>query len=294
MGENPTILRMRLGAELRELRDRMGLSLDAASKALAADDHDISVSKLSRLENGKGAIRLQDIRCLLDLYKVGDHAQRDLLMRMAREAKAAAPAAWWTDYESVLPSGLSTYVGMEAGAGRLLTFTLALIEGLLQTEEYARALIQAWMPTDPPETIERLVQLRMQRQKVLVTDPRLELITVMDEAALRRPVGGVVAMGSQLRRVMEVCETLPNVSVQVIPLSKGAYGPQHGMFTLIEPRDPADKSVAYVDSMGGNLYMQRPDQISRFRMMFGRLQAIALDPRESLHLIRTAAEEIRS
>ncbi|WP_344945696.1 helix-turn-helix transcriptional regulator [Sphaerisporangium flaviroseum] len=293
MRENPTILRIRLGAELRELRDRLGLSLDAASKALTAGDHDISVSKLSRLENGKGAIRLHDIRCLLDLYKVGSDAQRDLLLRMAREAKAAAPAAWWTDYESVLPSGLSTYVGLEAGAGRLLTFTLTLIEGLLQTEDYARALIQAWLPTDPPETIERLVQLRMQRQNVLITDPKLELITVMDEAALRRPIGGGTTMRSQLHHVLDVCEKLPNVSVQVIPLSKGAYGPQHGMFTLIEPRDPADKSVAYVDSMGGNLYMQRPDQISRFRTMFGRLQAMALDPHESLNVIRTAAEETR-
>ncbi len=252
----------------------------------------MSVSKLSRLENGKGAIRLHDIRCLLNLYKVESENQRELILSMAREAKAAAPAAWWTDYEAILPSGLSTYVGMEAGAGRLLTFTLTLIEGLLQTEGYARALIQAGRPTDPPETIERLVQLRMQRQKVLTESHGLELITVMDEAALRRPVGGPVTMRSQLVHVLETCQALPNVTVQVIPLGKGAYVAQHGMFTLIEPRDPADKSVAYVDSMGGNLYMQRPDQIARFRAMFGRLQAIALDPHESLDLIRTAAEEM--
>ncbi|MEV6982265.1 helix-turn-helix transcriptional regulator [Sphaerisporangium sp. NPDC051017] len=294
MSDNPTILRMRLGAELRELRERIGLSLDAVSKALAADDLDISVSKLSRLENGKGAVRLQDVRALLDLYRVTDGAQRDALLRMARDAKAAAPTAWWTDYESALPSGLSTYVGMEAGAGRLLTFTLTLIEGLLQTEDYARAVIQAWAPMDPPETIERRVELRMQRQRLLTNDPRLELVTIMDEVALRRPIGDPSAMRSQLCHVVEVCEHWPNVSVQVIPLSKGAYGPQHGMFTVIEPRNAADKPVAYVDSLGGNLYMQRPEQISRFRAMFGRLQAIALDPDESLRVIRTAAEEMRS
>ncbi|GII84137.1 transcriptional regulator [Sphaerisporangium siamense] len=294
MRENSTILRIRLGAELRELRDRLGLSLDAACKALAESDQDISVSKLSRLENGKGAIRLQDIRALLDLYEVAGGAQRDALLRMAREAKAVAPAAWWTDYESILPSGLSTYVGMEAGAGRLLTFTLTLIDGLLQTEAYAHALIRAWAPADPPETIERLVELRVQRQKLLVAEPGLELVTIMDEAALRRPIGGAATMRAQLRHVADVCERLANVTVHVVPLCAGAYGPQHGMFTLIEPRNPADKPVAYVDSLGGNLYMQRPDQISRFRVMFDRLRAIALDPEDSLRVIRAVAEEMSS
>jgi transcriptional regulator with XRE-family HTH domain len=292
-GDNPTILRMRLGSELRELRNRVGLSLDAASEALAAADQDISVSKLSRLENGKGAIRLQDIRALLDLYKVDSDAQRELLIQMAREAKAAVSAgAWWTDYESVLPTGLSTYVALEAAAGRLLAFTHTIIEGLLQTEDYARAMIQAWRPTDSTQIIDRLVEVRMQRQKLLREDPRLELVTIMDEAAMRRPIGGDGVMRRQLEHIVEVCEELPNVSLQVVPLSKGAYGVQHGMFTLIEPRDLAVEPVAYVDSTGGNLYLQRPDQIQRFRNMFGRLQAIALDPNESLQMVRSAAEEM--
>ncbi len=285
--ENPTILRMRLGSELRELRNRDGMSMEAASEALSAADLDISPSKLSRLENGRGAIKLQDVRALLDLYKVTSESQRELLLQMAREARAAAPGAWWTDYESVLPSGLSTYVGLEAGAARLLAFTHCLPEGLFQTEDVARALIQAANITAPAATIDRQVELRMQRQKVIWEDPRLELVTIMDEAALLRPIGGVEAMKRQIARIVEVCEALPNVSLQVIPLVKGAYATQHGMFTLIEPRDLTLKPVAYVDSTGGNLYLQRPDQIARFRKMFGDLQAIALDSSESLDLVRS-------
>jgi hypothetical protein len=261
--------------------------MEQASDTLAERDQDISPSKLSRLENGRGAIKLQDIRALMDLYNMESGLQRDLLVQMAREARTAAPAAWWTDYESVLPSGLSTYVGLEAAAGRLLCFTNTMIEGLLQTPEVARVVIQAAQPTDPVEVVETLVEVRMQRQKLLQTDPRLELVTIMDEAALLRPAGPPEVMQQQIRHIVDVCEELPNVSLQVIPLSKGAFGCQHGMFTLIEPRDPALQPVTYVDSPGGNLYLQRPNQIQRFRRTFGDLQAIALDPTESLDLVRS-------
>jgi len=291
MPVNPTILRRRLGTELRELRARTGMSLEGASEALEANDHDISPSKLSRLENGLGAIKITDIRALVKIYEV-ERQQEDLLLQMAREARAAGPSAWWTDYESVLPSGLSTYVGLEAGASALFAFTGPLIEGLLQTEDYARSTIRSTRPTDPVETIDRLVELRMERQKVLRGTPRLDLVTIMDEAALLRPVGGRDVMRRQLERVVEICEELPNVTVQVIPLSKGAYAVQHGIFTLIEPQDLAFEPVAYVDSLGGNLYLQRPEQIQKFRKTFGGLQAIALDPDESLQVVRTAAEEM--
>ncbi len=290
--ENPTVLKKRLGAELRELRSRRGLSLDAAVDALQQQELDISNSKLSRLETGKGAVKVQDVRALLDFYGADDDAQR-ALMQMAREARAATPVAWWTDYESVLPSGLSTYVGLEAAASRLLCFTHTLIDGLLQTEEYARATIQATRFTDPPDVVERLVELRMQRQKVLRSEPRLELVTIMDEAALLRPIGGAQAMRDQARHIVEVCAELPNVSVQIVPLAKGAYAVMHGEFTLIEPREtgPGIAPVAYMDSVLGNAYLQRPEQIQQFRGLFDRLQAIALDPEESLRVVRSAAEE---
>ncbi len=291
-GENSTVLKRRLGAELRELRSRRGLSLDAAVEALQAAELDVSISKLSRLETGKGAVKVQDVRALLDFYGADDDAQR-ALMQMAREARGAASVAWWTDYESVLPSGLSTYVGLESAASRLLCFTHTLIDGLLQTEEYARATIQASLPTEPPQVIDRLVDVRMQRQKILRGDPRLELVTIMDEAALLRPIGGVQAMRAQARHILQICSELNNVSVQVVPLAKGAYTVMHGGFTLIEPREtgPGVEPVAYVDSVVGNLYLQRPAQIQQFRSVFGRLQAIALDPEESLQIVRTAAEE---
>lgn len=295
MSGNPTILRMRLGSELRALRNGTGLSLEAASAALIDADYDISTSKLSRLETGKGAVRLQDIRALLDFYRVTDDEQRAALLQMAREAKSAVSAgAWWTDYESVLPTGLSTYVALEAGAGRLMAFTGMIIDGLLQTEEYARAMIRAGLPTEPAETVERLVELRLHRQQAIHSAPRLDLMTIMDEGAMLRQVGGEEVMRRQLLHILTLCAETPNVSVQVIPLSKGAHIGQRGMFTVVEPRDLTVGPVAYVDSTGGNLYLQRPDMVSRYRTMFSRLQALALDPVESLALIRrTATEESR-
>jgi transcriptional regulator with XRE-family HTH domain len=292
--DNPTVLRLRLGAELRELRHRREWSLEDVVGELRAIEVDIfSISKLNRLENGKGAVKIQDVRALIDLYQVDNEAQRETLLRMAREARAAAPAAWWTDYESVLPSGLSTYVGLEAAAGKLMCFTHTLIDGLLQTEDYARATIRAARYNDSQQAIDRLVELRMQRQKMLRASPRLDLVTIMDEGALLRQIGGREAMRAQLRHIVEVCEQLTNVSVLVVPLTQGAYPVMHGMFTLIEPREasPGVAPMAYVDSPVGNLYLQRPEQIETFRELFGRLRAVAVDPEESLRIVRAAAEE---
>lgn len=291
--DNPTVLRLRLGAELRELRHRREWSLEVVVSKLQAVEADMSAAKLNRLENGKGAVKIQDVRALVDLYQVDSAAQRETLLQMAREARAAAPAAWWTDYESVLPSGLSTYVGLEAAAGKLMCFTHTLVDGLLQTEDYARATIQAARYNDSPDAIDRLVELRMQRQKMLRASPRLELVAIMDEAALLRPIGGREAMRTQLRHIVDVCEQLANISVLIVPLARGAYPVMHGMFTLIEPREagPGVAPVAYVDSPVGNLYLQRPEQIETFQELFSRLRAVALDPEESLRIVRAAAEE---
>lgn len=283
--DNPTVLRIRLGTELRLLRKKARLSLEQVSEAIAAQDQDISPSKLSRLENGRGAIKLTDVKALVELYGVGAGIQHDMLLQVAREARAAKPFAWWTDYESVLPSGLSTYVGLEAGASRLLAFTNTLIEGLFQTPAVARAMIQTERPGGS-DVVDALVEVRMQRQKALRASPPLELVTIMDEAALLRPAGPPETMREQFRHIVETCEELPTVQLQVIPMSKGVYASQHGMFRLIEPREADVEPVAYVDSTGGNLYLQRPAQIQRFRRMFGDLQAIALDPNESLDLLR--------
>lgn len=286
MPANPTVLRLLLGAELRDLRKAAGLNLEQTCEALVKRDLDISTSKLSRLETGRGAVKIQDVKALLELYQVADDASREALMKMARDARAAAPAAWWTEYDSVLPSGLSTYVGLEASASRLLAFTGTVIDGLLQTASVAHSLIRAAQPTEPAKAIDALVELRMQRQKVLRAKPPLELVTIMDEAALLRPAGPPEAMKEQWRQIIETCEELPHVQLQIVPLSKGVYNPQHGMFSILESQDISIDPIVYIDSTGGNLYLQRPNQILSFRKIFGNLQAIALDPNESLDLLR--------
>lgn len=160
---------------------------------------------------------------------------------MAREAKTSTHArAWWTDYEAVLPSKFQTYVELEAAAGSLLMFTLTLIDGLLQTRGYARALYEAWNVTELPAGVEPSVDLRLRRQAILHADPAVELTTVMDETALRRPIGSPATMRAQLDHVAAVAGDIPNVTIQVIPWSAGPHDTLSGDFTIIEPRDPRD------------------------------------------------------
>lgn len=271
---SPTVRRRRLGIELRRLRETAGLMIEDVATHL-----ECSSSKVSRIETGKAVPRVRDVRDMLELYDVTD-TQSDLLLTIVREAQQKG---WWTDYEDVLPAAFETYVGLEADAASLRTFQHH-VHGLLQTEEYARAMLRGAHLSDS-DGVERLVALRMRRQEMLskTTNP-IELWAVIDEAALHRRMGGTEVMQGQLRHLVEMAEQ-PNVTLQVLPFAKGAHAGVIGAFTLIEFPDPTDNDVVYVDSPAGNIYLEKDKDLRRYTLVFDHLRAAALPPDESIPFI---------
>lgn len=278
---SPTVRRRRLGIELRRLRETAGLMIEDVATHL-----ECSSSKVSRIETGKAVPRVRDVRDMLELYDVTD-TQSDLLLTIVREAQQKG---WWTDYEDVLPAAFETYVGLEADAASLRTFQHH-VHGLLQTEEYARAMLRGAHLSDS-DSVERLVALRMRRQEMLskTTNP-IELWAVIDEAALHRRMGGTEVMRGQLRHLVEMAEQ-PNVTLQVLPFAKGAHAGVIGAFTLIEFPDPTDNDVVYVDSPAGNIYLEKDKDLRRYTLVFDHLRAAALPPDESIPFIDAVTQTL--
>jgi transcriptional regulator with XRE-family HTH domain len=271
MGKSRTsvVQRQRLGRELRRLREAAGLTIEQAGAEIQRSD-----STISRIETGVRAAQIIELKGLLEAYGIAPE-QREVYVRMLREAPEQG---WWTNYEGSLPPGLETYIGLEADAATLRVFALAMVHSLLQTEEYARAVIRSFRPTDPVEVIDDLVALRMQRQEVLTRKPEpVHLSVVLDEATLRRKIGDIEVMRAQIRHLIHAAEEVPNVTLQVLPFDHGAHGALNGSFTLIDFPDPADPATVYVDTPGGNLYMQKPHDTRGFDQLFGRLCGAALD-----------------
>ncbi|MCO6010284.1 helix-turn-helix domain-containing protein [Actinoallomurus purpureus] len=286
-GRSPTVRRRRLGMELRRLRDAAGLMIEDVAKHL-----ECSMSRVSRIETGKSVARIRDVRDMLDLYGLPEGAQRDQLLGLAKDAQQRG---WWTEYEAVLSAsaGLDTYIGLEASAASIRTFQTHLVPGLLQTEEYARALIKAGRPGESPESVDRRIALRTRRQAMLHDSGSLELWAVLDEAVLRRPIGGVTVMQAQLIRLLEVGE-LPGVTIQVLPFARGAHPGVDGAFTIIGFPDPTDLDVVYIDCPAGNIFLEKDKDVRRHTTWFDHLRAAALPPDESAEFITAAADEFKN
>ncbi len=281
---SPTVRRRRLGIELRRLREAVNLTIEDVGKHL-----ECSGSKVSRIETGKGMLRHRDVRDMLDLYGVTDEAQRDFLFTIAKEGQQKG---WWTDFEDVLPAGFDIYVGLETEAASLRDYHTHLVHGLLQTEDYARTLLRAMRLGDDPDDVERLVTLRMRRQPVLRREGQpLDLWAVLDEAVLRRPIGGPTVMREQLRRLIEICE-LPNVTLQVLPFGQCAHAGLSGPFTVIEFPEPTDTNVVYVDGPAGSIYLEKPADVRRYRLRFDHLRAAALPTEDSVRFIDAVSKEL--
>lgn len=278
---SPTVRRRRLGMELRKLRDTAGLMIEDVARHL-----ECSSSKVSRIETGKAVPRVRDVRDMLTLYDVTD-TQRDLLLTIVREAQQKG---WWTDYEDVLPAAFETYVGLEAEASSLRTFQHH-IHGLLQTEDYARAILRAAHPTEPADSVDALVGVRLRRQQLLTNTTTLELWAVVDEAALHRGIGGSQVLRGQLRHLGEMSE-LPNVTLQVLPFAKGAHAGVIGAFTIIGFPDSTDHDVVYIDSSSGNIYLEKDKDLRHYSLVFDHLRAAALPPDESVPFIEDVAKAL--
>lgn len=283
MATGPTVRRRRLGAELRRLRDSAGYKLEEVAGMLG-----VAPSTLSRIETGKAPTKSAYLSQLLELYQVTDAGQRQILVDMAREGHRKG---WWAAYDDVLPSGLGVYVGLEAEASGLRSYEIAVVHGLLQTTDYARAILRASAPRHTADQIERLVDLRMERQRRLDDNPPLDLWVIHDEAVIRRTVGGPVVMRHQLAHLL-VAAGLPGVTLQVLPFDTGAHAGHDGPFSIVEFHDRSDSEVVYVESTAGPIYLEKDREVRASAEVFDRLRAAALPPEASLDLISKAAREL--
>jgi len=278
---SPTVRRRELGALLRALRNEKGLTVEQVAESLLC-----SPSKVSRMETGHGAASRRDIRDLCELYGVTDQAERDHLTALAREGKQTG---WWQSHDL---DYFATYVGLEAEAVGIKYYQSAIVPGLMQTPDYARAVAAAAVPKLTPERTDELIQVRLTRQRLLVQDPPVGLAVVLDEAVLHRAVGGPAVMAAQLDRLIEVSGQ-PTVTAQVIPYSAGAHPAMDSTFNILEFARPVP-SVVYVEGLVGWIYIERPQDIARYRQVFEYLCSVALNPQESIELVKRVCAKHKS
>jgi transcriptional regulator with XRE-family HTH domain len=268
---SPTVRRRELGALLRALRLEKGLTVEQAAERLM-----FSMSKLSRMETGHGVATLRDVRDLCDLYGVTDEAERDRMRKLAAEGKQQA---WWQSYDL----GYATYVGLETEAVAVSAFQSSVIHGLLQTADYARAGHEGAMPRLDPDQIEMQIEAKLTRQRILTRDNPPRFTVVLDEAALHRVVGGRQVMAAQLAKILDM-SALPNVTVQVLPYEVGAHPAVESNFTILELPNPTP-GVVFVEGLIGSTYLERDDDLIRYRKIINQLQSIALNPKDTADMI---------
>lgn len=278
MADGPTVRRRRLGAELRRLRVAHGFKLDEIAARLG-----VVASTLSRIEKGKAPIRTSYLRNLLDWYEVDDPRAKQLLVDMAREGHRKG---WWADYDDVLPSGFDVYVGLEAEAKALRAYEANFVHGLLQTRDYATAILRGLHPRDSEEQIDRLVELRLQRQRKLDEGTPLDLWLILDEAAISRRIGGPAVMRRQLEHLVKA-STWPNVALQILPFEAGAHAGIDGPFAILQ-FDLGDPDVACTEGAGGIVYLEKEREVRTCAEVFDRLRASALSPESSVTFIERA------
>lgn len=277
---SPTVRRRRLGIELRRLRDQAGLTCEEVGHRL-----DCSGTRISRIETGRISIRPGDARELLEIYGVTG-AEADLLVQLAREARQKG---WWHTYGRALPAWFEAYVGLEAAAARFRDFQSMVIPGLLQTEDYAGAVLRA-APRPGGGDIDRQVALRMERQNILSQPSPPDLWLVLTESAVRVQVGGPAVMRPQLRRLIDVAER-SSVTLQVLPFSTAAHAQPISPFTILEFPDAADPAVVYTEHLTGSLFLEAEEDISRYTVVFDYLRAEALGTAASIDLIAQVAAD---
>ncbi|HEX2357912.1 MAG TPA: helix-turn-helix transcriptional regulator [Micromonosporaceae bacterium] len=275
---SPTIRRRRLGAELRRRRESAGVTIENV-----ADRLECSASKISRIETGHTSATPRDVRDMLGIYGVsGDECEE--LVQISREARQKG---WWHPYSTVLTGA---YVGLEAAADSIRAYEQQVVPGLLQTEEYARAMIRAARPDISANEVERRVSVRLGRQSLLTQDDPIDLWVVLDEAVVSRPVGGDAVMRAQLRRLVEAAD-LPNVTIQVLPFEAGAHAGMDGTFAILDFPEPGDPDVVFAENATGGLFLEKVDELRKYIFIFDHIRAAALRPEESVALIMKLAEE---
>jgi DNA-binding XRE family transcriptional regulator len=280
---NPTVRRRRLGSELRKLREQKGMTAEEVAARLL-----VSQSKISRLENGRRSISQRDVRDLCSVYGVEDIRIVDSLMQMAKESRQQG---WWHAFGDV---PYSVYIGLETDAASLRVYESLVVPGLLQTPEYARAVIEGMWPEATQAEAEKRTQVRLKRQE-RITDPvsPVRYWAVLDEAGLRRVTGNDRIMQDQLMHLVQ-CSLMPHVTLQVLPYSAGAHPGMYGKFAILEFEDASDASVVYLEGVTSDLYLEKPNDVHDYSLMYEHLRAMALGPEQSRQFITDLAQEYAS
>jgi transcriptional regulator with XRE-family HTH domain len=268
---SPTLRRRELGNRLRELRQQANLTVEEAMVVL-----ECSAAKISRLETGSRGVNARDVRDLCEAYGV-DQAEREHLMALVKESRQQT---WWQD----LDVPYKPFIGLETAASSIRDYESGLVPGLLQTQEYARALIQGMVPRVTEDMLAQSLEARLTRQQILTREGPTTFHAVLDEAALRRVVGGPAVMRGQLAELVNRAK-LPNVTIQVIPFEAGAHPGQDSTFMILEFEGQAATDVVYIEGLIGNFYLERQADLERYAQVFGDLCRKALDPERSVDLI---------
>jgi transcriptional regulator with XRE-family HTH domain len=274
-GTGSTVRRILLGSQLRRLREAKGVSRQDAGYVIRASE-----SKISRLELGRVSFKERDVDDLLTLYGVVEDTERDALLQLAREANTPG---WWHRYNDVLPGWFQTYVGLEESAALIRTYELQFVPGLLQSEGYARAVIRLGNAGAAEHQIDHRVGLRMQRQERLTGEDAPRLWAVLDEGALKRPIGGPEVMRGQFEHLIEMSK-LPNVTIQVMPFRFGGHAAEGGAFSILRFPEQDLPDVVYVENLTGAMYLDKRDDVDTYLQAMERLCVDSATPERTVEL----------
>lgn len=277
---SPTLGRRRLGMELRRLRDQAGVTIETVADRLGC-----SSSKISRIETGHIGVSPRDATEMLAIYEVDPALAAELI----QTAKDARQKGWWQAYGTALTGA---YVGFEQATSRIRGYEAQLIPGLLQTPDYATAVFTAARPNITIELLRSRLEVRSKRQSLLSLDDPVDFQVILDEAALRRVVGNAEIMSAQLGHMLEVAQE-PNITVQVIPFSRGAHAGMEGTFVILEYSEGVYQDLVFVENAVGGLFLEKDVDLDRYRTLFGILQETALNAERSLELISERAKELQ-
>ena len=278
----PTVRRMLVGAQLRRLRTELGLSREEAGETIRASEW-----KIHRLENGQVGFKERDVIDLLRLYEVTDPDDVAAFLLLIREANTPG---WWQHYGDVLPRWFRTYVDLESAATLIRTYEGQFIPGLLQTDDYMRAVIGGAQLEESSEEMGRRVRLRMARQTLLTREHPPRLWAVVDEAALRRPVGGPGVMKGQLERLLDAAR-LPNVTLQILPFDTGAHPAMVGSFSVLRFPDQELPDVVYLEHLTSASYLNKPDEVDQYLHVMEGISIRAAAPDETVSLLNRFLDE---
>ncbi|WP_225994168.1 helix-turn-helix domain-containing protein [Actinomadura rudentiformis] len=275
-------MRLLLGTRLRLLREQGNVSVAKAAAAIRG-----SQSKISRMERGHVGFKTRDITDLLPLYGVIDPARREEFMDLARQTDVRG---WWHDYSDIVTRSAETYLGLEHGAALIRTFDGHVIPDLLQTPAYAHAALRVLHPAAPDEEVERRVRLLMCRQQALTHPEPLRLWAVLDEACLRRPLGDAAGMHAQVRHLIQACEQ-PNITIQVIPFSRGGHAGRYGPVTTVRFDEPELPDMVYLQQLIGSRFTDQQAETDRYLELMNEITYQALPPQATPMLLNQILHE---